>query len=111
MHITKEIAQKGGQASGKARLERKHLKEDLLVILDIEDSSGEPYREKIAMALITQACKGNTRAFEVIRDTIGEKPVEQVAINQPNPEVAAMIDEYVEKFRFERENENHINIV
>ena len=32
-------------------------------------------QEKISLALIEEAIKGNVKAFEVIRDTIGEKPV------------------------------------
>lgn len=62
---------KGGIASGKARAERKALKEELLLLL----SEGNT-QKKISLSLIKQAIKGNTKAFEVIRDTIGEKPVE-----------------------------------
>ncbi len=61
---------KGGIASGKARRERKALKEQLLLLLDNEDTQKE-----LCTALISQAMTGNTKAFEVIRDTIGEKPV------------------------------------
>lgn len=64
---------KGGVASGKARAERKALKEELLLLL----SEGNTQKE-ISVSLIQEAIKGNTKAFEVIRDTIGEKPVEKI---------------------------------
>ena len=65
----REKGKKGGKASGKARKERKQLKEELLVLLSTGDA-----QEKICLALIRQAQRGNIKAFEVLRDTIGEKP-------------------------------------
>lgn len=64
---------KGGKASGKARKERKALREELLLLLSKDDT-----QEKVSLALIKQALDGNTKAFEVIRDTIGEKPVDKI---------------------------------
>lgn len=72
----RKIARKGGIASGKARKERKALKEELLLLLSKNDT-----QEKISLALIQQALEGNTKAFEVIRDTIGEKPKEEIEVN------------------------------
>ena len=63
---------KGGIASGKARRERKALKEQLLLLLNDENTQKE-----LCTALLSQAMSGNTKAFEIIRDTIGEKPVEK----------------------------------
>lgn len=69
----REIGRKGGIASGKARRERKTLKEELLLLLEKGDT-----QEKISLAMIQEALDGNTKAFEVIRDTIGEKPEDKV---------------------------------
>lgn len=69
----REIARKGGINSGKARRERKTLKEELLLLLEKGDT-----QEKISLAMIQEALDGNTKAFEVIRDTIGEKPEDKV---------------------------------
>ena len=75
----RELGRKGGKASVKARKERKALKEELLLLL----SEGDTQR-KISLSLIKEAMNGNTKAFEVIRDTIDEKPTEKVKadINQ-----------------------------
>ena len=72
----REIAKKGGKASAKARQERKALKDELLLLLSKGDT-----QQKVSLALIQQALDGNTKAFEVIRDTIGEKPREEYSIN------------------------------
>ena len=64
----------GGKKSGESRRKRKALKEQLLLLLETGDTA-----ESVAAALIGKALSGDVRAFEVIRDTIGEKPVEKVA--------------------------------
>ena len=71
----REIARKGGKASGKARAARKTLKEELLLLLSQGDT-----QEKISLSLIQEALSGNTKAFEVIRDTIGEKPKDDIDV-------------------------------
>lgn len=63
----------GGKASGKARNKRKALKEELLLLLSTNNT-----QKRVSLALIKQAMAGNTKAFEVIRDTIGEKPIDKV---------------------------------
>ena len=75
----RERGRKGGLASVEARRKRKTLKEELLLML----SDGD-IQEKISLALINEAINGNnagsvTKAFEVLRDTIGERPVERSA--------------------------------
>ena len=99
----REMARNGGLASGEARRKRKTLKEELLLML----SDGD-VQEKISIALINEAINGNnagsvTKAFEVIRDTIGERPVEKVQTTQTvvdmsafsTEEIKAMLDEEV----------------
>ena len=71
-------ASKAGKASAEARRRRKTLKEELLILLEQKD-----YQEKISLALLEQARKGNTKAYEIIRDTIGERPVEQIQQLEP----------------------------
>lgn len=64
----REIAKKGGQASGKARRERKTLKEELITLLETNN-----YNKKISLSLIQEALRGNVKAFKIIRDTIRRK--------------------------------------
>lgn len=69
----KKRGAKGGIKSGEVRRERKLLKDELLLLL----STGKT-QEKISLALIQKALKGDTKAFEIIRDTIGEKPTQVI---------------------------------
>ena len=71
----REKGRKGGIASGKVRAARKTLKEELLLLL----AQGNT-QEKISLSLIQEALNGNTKAFEVIRDTIGEKPKDDIDV-------------------------------
>lgn len=77
---TKSEAKKRGRAggikSGEARRKRKTLKEELLLLL----SQGKT-QEKMSLALIEKAMNGDTKAFEVIRDSIGEKPTDKIEQN------------------------------
>lgn len=71
----REIRSKGGKKSGEVRRARKTLKEELLAIL----SSGNN-QERMSLAILEKAFAGDTKAFELIRDTIGEKPTEKQEI-------------------------------
>ena len=87
----KEMGRKGGKASVKARKERKALKEELLLLLSTPE-----IQTKMSTALIDRAMMldpmGN-KAFEVIRDTIGEKPVEKT----DNTNVNLSYEEYIKQ--------------
>lgn len=69
----REISKKGGIKSGESRRERKKLKEELLLLLSENNNN-----RKMSLAILKKALKGNIKAFEIIRDTIGEKPKEQI---------------------------------
>lgn len=73
----RKIQKKGGKASVKARRKKKQLKELLELALSQPHEDGEDNYYAITAALIQEALSGNTKAFEVIRDTIGQKPTEQ----------------------------------
>ena len=85
----KKNGSKGGKASGKAKQERKTFREGLLLLLNepiLKDGkpSGKITQDAIIAGLVKRAINGDTRAFEMIRDTIGEKPVQEVAVNTGN---------------------------
>lgn len=84
----REIARKGGIASGESRRQRKTLKEELLLLLEKGDT-----QERVSLALIQEALKGNTKAFEVIRDSIGEKPIDKVEQEVVNTIKVDVVDE------------------
>lgn len=84
----REKGKKGGKKSGEIRRARKTLKEELLLLLE----SGNT-QNKISLALIQKALKGNIKAFEVIRDTIGEKPIDkQLTVEGTKDDLEVVID-------------------
>ena len=86
----RERGRKGGLASGEARRKRKTLKEELRLML----SEGET-QKSVTLALIEKAMSGDTKAFEVIRDTIGERPVEKVQATQTVVDMSAFSTEEI----------------
>ena len=86
----RKLRSKAGKKSGEVRRKRKQLREELLALL----SAGNT-QKNISLALIDQALNGNVKAFETIRDTIGEKPVEKVVMSEVDPNVISEVEEMV----------------
>lgn len=95
----RNIARKGGIASGKARREKKALRETLEGLLAMPVKNGKAYdinkiksiadmkgknitmQEAIIVAMLSKAAKGDVKAAEFVRDTIGEKPNNRMNID------------------------------
>ena len=86
----RERGRKGGLASVEARRKRKSLKEELLLMLEDEE-----LQQSVAIALIKQAQNGNVKAFGMLRDTIGEAPVEKVQATQTVVDMSAFSTEEI----------------
>lgn len=90
---------KGGIASGKARRNKKLLRECLEELLEKEmtDKSGNTVSgaEALAVKLFKKAMDGDVKAFEVLRDTSGQKPVEKIMVADVEPAVIAEVEAMV----------------
>lgn len=93
----------GGIASGKARREKKKMRETLEILLSMPMKNGKfadvesirnfaalkgkniSVQDAIMIAQIQKAMKGDTKAAEYVRDTIGQKPVDSVDMNMNMP--------------------------
>lgn len=74
----KRLGTAGGKKSGESRREKKKLRELLEILLQRPAEGGNGTNaEAMTVALFNKALAGDTKAFELIRDTIGEKPVEK----------------------------------
>lgn len=91
----------GGIKSGEIRRKNKQLKTELLYLLNVEDKDNKTIREKICLALISQALIGNIRAFEAIRNTIGEAVPEKIEAINTNLDITdqSIIDKVAEKIK------------
>lgn len=77
----KEKGRIGGIKSGEARRAKKTMREmlDYLLEKEIKTNKGDMSTlEAIMVSMIAKASKGDVRATEFIRDTIGQKPNEKV---------------------------------
>lgn len=99
MEERQAIGRLGGIKSGESKRRMKTFKEELqaLLAMDIEDANGNKVnaQEKVNMALIVKATKGDVKAYEAIRDTLGQKPVEEksVVVSAPLESRIEVIDE------------------
>ncbi len=94
----REIAQKGGEISGRVRREKKVLRESLEYLLEHEIETDDGYvtgAEAIAAAAFKRTLSGDIKAMEFIRDTCGQKPVEKVMIADVDPAVIAEVEAMV----------------
>lgn len=82
--FTQEDAKKGQQRSAEVRRRKRDIRLALEALLekDITDKHGNTMStaEAIAIKQIEKALKGDTKAFEVVRDSAGQKPVEKVSV-------------------------------
>ena len=95
----REIARRGGIKSGETRRRKKTMKENLELLLTMSVGKGEKadiengenikdyakenvtVEQAMLIAQIQKALKGDTQAFEMIRDLIGEKPVDKKEVS------------------------------
>lgn len=96
----KEIAKKGGIASGKARKEKADLKKQLQVWLEsyvAKDKQGNPITgsELMVQVAAKEISKGSPRFWELVRDTAGFKPVDKVIVADVDQEVIDEVEAMV----------------
>lgn len=99
----KEIARKGGIASGKVRREKKMLRDTLEELLKMPMKDGKladideiksiagvkgkniTMQEAIMLSMLGKAVNGDVKAAEYVRDTIGQKPDSRMNIDMNLP--------------------------
>lgn len=116
----KEKGRKGGIASGEARRLKRTFKDRLKWLMELPMGEGEITEDtdikniqlipsanlsaidQIIVAQFQKAAKGDTKAAEFIRDTIGEKPKEKMEIksdikDETIERVEALVNKELEK--------------
>jgi hypothetical protein len=95
----REIQQKGGKASAEARRKKRDLRLALEMLLEKEfKGKGGVSRtgtEVITAKLFEQAAKGNVKAFETIRATVGQDPVQKVQVADVTQDVINEVESIV----------------
>lgn len=109
----REMGRKGGIASGKARQEKKRMRETIDTILKMVLNPGkganieeiQAFAElkgknlTVEQAMIVQqiqkALKGDLQALTFLRDTSGQKPAEQISMSAAITDKTKDIEDYV----------------
>ena len=78
---TREISAMGGRATQAVMVERKKIADSIDIFLRRTDENGVTMQDKIVEAMALKAMDGCVGAAEFIRDTVGEKPSDQVSLD------------------------------
>lgn len=82
--LTVEDQSKGGKAGAEARRRKRDIRLALEALLEKEytDKHGNTLSgaEAIALKQMEKALKGDSKAFEIVRDTTGQKPSEKLEV-------------------------------
>ena len=97
--LTAEEQSMGGKRSAEVRREKRELRKALEILMEqeITDKKGNTKTgtEAMAIAVFQKALKGDIRAFEVVRDTVGQKPIEKVQVAEIDAETIKEVEEAV----------------
>lgn len=115
----RKISSKGGKASGEARRKKKLMKDQIELLLslpfpDVQDRNGKKLKttfkqlglndenidNQMAMviAMWQKALKGDVNAFNTLRDTVGEKPKENISVEDKR-EKTKKLDNILEQLK------------
>ena len=81
--LTQEEQKKGGIASGEARRRKRDIRAAMEALLEkrYKTNMGElSGAEAISLKQMEKALKGDPKAFELVRDSAGQKPIEKVVV-------------------------------
>ena len=93
----------GGRASQAAQRKKKLLRDHLIELMEMKnplvlDENGDPQTNAAIMSIkaIDEALKGDWKAWELVRDTAGQKPIERMVIADVDAETLADVERMVE---------------
>lgn len=97
--LTVEEQSAGGKRSAEVRAAKRDLRRALEALLekDISSKNGETLSgaEALAIKQFEKALKGDAKAFELVRDTAGQKPVDKVMIAEVDQSVIDEVESAV----------------
>lgn len=110
----REIARQGGISSGKARRQKRTMKDTMSILMsmavkegdipDIEEIKSVAELNKLNMDIETAICikqamkavkNGDTKAAEFCRDTSGNKPVDKVVVSEVSQDIIDEVERAV----------------
>lgn len=86
----REIQRKGSKAGNEAKAQQKKLNEDL------KERCTPERMGKLNDKLLAMAEKGNLKAYELVRDGLGEKPIDKMAIGVSDKSLERLQEDFKE---------------
>ena len=101
--LTQEEQKKGGKASAEARRRKRDLRLALEALLESDvkkkDLKGNEKNmtvaEAISMEQVRKALKGDSKAYEVVRDSAGQKPVDKIQVAEVDADILMQVESMV----------------
>jgi hypothetical protein len=97
----REFASMGGKASQAANAERRKIAETIDIFLKRKDKDGVTMQERIVEAMGLKAMDGCVGAAEFIRDTVGEKPTDSVAVDVMTDGDKALMEKLLKRMGYD----------
>lgn len=95
----RKIASMGGKASAEARRKKRDLRLAMEMLLEQDitgkDGTVKSGAEAIAVQQFKKALKGDSKAFEIIRDTSGQSVVQKIAVAEVDDSVLKEVEDMV----------------
>lgn len=99
----REIGAKGGKASVEARRKKRDLRLALEALLESDvkkkNLSGKEQDMSVAEAIsleqVRKALKGDSKAYEIIRDSSGQKPIDKIQVAEVDADVISEVEKAV----------------
>lgn len=96
--LSQEEAKKGGIASGEARRRKRDIQAAMQALLEKQYKTNNGMltgAEAISLKQMEKALKGDPKAFELVRDSAGQKPVEKVMVAEVEQDVIDDVEKAV----------------
>lgn len=97
--LTAEEQSAGGKASAEARRKKRDLRLAMEMLLEQDitgkDGTVKSGAEAIAVQQFKKALKGDSKAFEIIRDTSGQSVVQKIAVAEVDADVISEVERMV----------------
>ena len=97
--LTVEEQKKGGIASGEARRKKRDIRLAMEALLEKQykgkDGKQLTGAEAIALKQMEKALKGDAKAFELVRDTAGQKPVDKIVVAEVDQNIINEVESMV----------------
>lgn len=93
--MNSERLAKASATKARTKAFKEELNNELAQIVKDKNGNEATVKSVLTKQIVQQAMRGNLKAWEIIRDTIGEKPADNIVISGPDPAIIAEVESMV----------------